>query len=58
MASGKGFLDLVDFFDRWPEERQKLMAVVKTKSLTDEEAELLETMILIMDRVGPADLQN
>ena len=56
MASCKEFVDLIDFYDRWPEERKKLLTVVETKELTAEEAQILETMILIVDRVGPSDL--
>ena len=48
--------DLVDFYNRWPELRPVAMRVQKDNRLGPGERDILNWMILMIDRVGPADL--
>lgn len=48
--------DLVDFYRCWPELRGEMLKLQNTTHLTAEQAPILEWMIFVVDRVGPADL--
>lgn len=48
--------DLVDFFGRWPNTRQTAVKMLEDPKLDPEQATVLEWMIFVIDRVGPADL--
>lgn len=52
----RGIEDLVDFFNHWPEVRGDAVTLRNDKKLTPDQAEILNWMIFIIDRVGPADL--
>ena len=56
MSAEVGFVDLVDFFDRWPEKREKVMALVHARIQDPELAAILRTMVFVLDRVGPAEI--
>lgn len=47
--------DLVDFYRRWPELRNEALAISTDGHLSQNRKALLEWMILVIDRVGPAD---
>lgn len=49
--------DLVDFYKRWPELRQEALAIQNAPRLAADKKALLEWMIMVIDRVGPADLE-
>ena len=44
--------DLLDFYDRWPSLRGSMQA------LSESQRETLSWLILLADRVGPADLRD
>lgn len=50
--------DLVDFFGRWPNTRRKALNLLESPELDSEQANILKWMIFVIDRVGPADLDN
>ena len=50
--------DLVDFYNRWPDLRPVAMRVRTDDRLKPEEQDILNWMILMIDRVGPADLSR
>lgn len=50
--------DLVDFFGRWPRMRQEAVNLREDPKLAPEQATMLEWMIFVIDRVGPADLDH
>lgn len=56
MPSKKEFLDIVDFFDRWPDEREKMQIIANGDKLTKDQRDILSAMIFIIDCVGPNDL--
>ncbi len=56
MSSKKEFADLVDFFSRWPDERNKAEQIREIAGLSKEQRDILGAMIFIIDRVGPDDL--
>jgi len=47
--------DLVDFYERWPDLRKHAVAMQSAPYLSKEKTALLEWMIMVIDRVGPAD---
>lgn len=51
-------VDLVDFYDRWPTLRGAMHALAEDPQLGPEEQETLSWLILLADRVGPADLHD
>lgn len=48
--------DLVDFYRRWPDLRSEARAMADGTALAPEQREVLDWMIRVVDRVGPADL--
>ena len=49
--------DLIDFYNRWPSLRPAMTSLSTAPGLSDEEQETLRWLIMLADRVGPADLQ-
>ena len=47
--------DLVDFYTRWPELRKNALAIQSEPRLSADGKVLLDWMIMVIDRVGPAD---
>lgn len=54
----KPITDLLDFYDQWPNLRGPMNALSRDDSLSDELRETLSWLILLADRVGPADLRD
>ncbi|EPX81621.1 hypothetical protein [Litoreibacter arenae] len=50
--------DLLDFYDRWPLLRVEMKALSEGNLLNEDERETLSWLILLADRVGPADLRD
>lgn len=50
--------DLLDFYDRWPSRRASMESLSEAPGLTAEEQETLRWLIMLADRVGPADLRD
>ncbi len=50
--------DLVDFYHQWPDLRDVIMRLRDGPNVDDRETLILEWMILVMDRVGPADIET
>jgi hypothetical protein len=50
--------DLLDFYDRWPSLRGSMQALSEDHSLSESQRETLSWLILLADRVGPADLRD
>lgn len=48
--------DLVDFFGQWPSLRTAAISLQQDPKLDAEQALMLDWMIRVIDRVGPADL--
>lgn len=48
--------NLVDFYKQWPDLKPEAASMKRKANLTDRERVLLEWMIFVVDRVGPADL--
>ncbi|MEP3346622.1 MAG: hypothetical protein ABJN34_16340 [Litoreibacter sp.] len=48
--------DLLDFYDRWPRLRGSMQALSEGGPLNEKERETLSWLILLADRVGPADI--
>lgn len=55
MAPSDRFHDLVDFFKRWETERETIQTLLTSGRLPQEQADIVETMMFIIDRVGPED---
>ncbi|WP_146174243.1 hypothetical protein [Litoreibacter ponti] len=51
-------VDLVDFYHRWPTLKGSMQALANDPQLCPEEQETLNWLILLADRVGPADLRD
>lgn len=49
--------DLVDFYKRWPDLRTQAIEIQSEPNLSEGKRDLLEWMIMVIDRVGPADLE-
>lgn len=49
--------DLVDFYQRWPELRCQALEIQSEPQLSQSKRDLMEWMIMVIDRVGPADLE-
>lgn len=49
--------DLVDFYKRWPDLRDQALEIQAEVDLSQSKRALLEWMIMVIDRVGPADLE-
>lgn len=54
-ASEDPIEDLVDFYKRWPDLRDEATRLQRASFLTTEQASILNWMVLVIDRVGPAD---
>jgi hypothetical protein len=50
--------DLVDFYKNWPELRSVAVDLRKHCDLCEKDIEVLNWMIRVVDRVGPADLER
>lgn len=50
--------DLVDFYKCWPDLRVTAMKLKKNNALAEKDIEVLDWMIRVVDRVGPADLKG
>ena len=55
---GEPITDLLDFYDRWPALRASMMSLSEGRQLSEQDSETLSWLILLADRVGPADLQK
>lgn len=55
IASDDSIEDLVDFYRRWPDLREEATKLQRAPFLTTEQASILNWMVLVIDRVGPAD---
>lgn len=50
--------DLVDFYNRWPKLRSVASQMSEFSDFSEHEKRILEWMIVVIDRVGPADLDH
>jgi hypothetical protein len=50
--------DLVDFYKRWPGLRDIAVDLQSDAQLAQDQQAILEWMVLVIDRVGPADLER
>ncbi|WP_153769333.1 hypothetical protein [Labrenzia sp. CE80] len=57
MSRGKGAKDLVEYFRNWNFERQKIIGLVESGRLSEDEKTSLLDMVFVIDRIGPADLE-
>lgn len=48
--------DAVDFYNRWPSLRKRAEELVRTRDMTEDDAELLHWMIRMVDMLGPNDI--
>ncbi len=53
---GQAIEGLVEFYEHWHTLRTQAVALSKSTALTEEQAIMIEWMIRVIDRVGPADL--
>ncbi|MEL6619258.1 MAG: hypothetical protein AAGF36_06960 [Pseudomonadota bacterium] len=57
MTSSGEFIDLLDFFERWPATRSTILALLNSDHVSQQEREILNAMVFVVDRVGPDDLE-
>ena len=57
MTSPGEFIDLSDFFERWPNTRNSVLALMNSDKISPDEREILTAMVFVVDRVGPEDLE-
>ncbi|MEP4032333.1 hypothetical protein [Roseibium polysiphoniae] len=57
MSQGIGVKDLVEYFRNWILERQKVISLIESGRLSDDEKTSLSNMVFVIDRIGPADLE-
>ncbi len=50
--------DLIDFFDHWQTERDRIVRLIDKPVLSENEKKTLELMLFVLDRVGPDDLDE
>ncbi len=50
--------DAVDFYRQWPRLRTNAEQLLETRSLDDDDAEVLRWMIKVVDMVGPHDVKR
>lgn len=50
--------DLVDFYHQWPDLRDTIVGLKDRLGVNDRETLILQWMIMVMDRVGPADIET
>jgi len=55
---GKYIEGLVEFYVHWPALRVQAIALSRNEALTEEQTEIVEWMVRVIDRVGPADLNE
>jgi hypothetical protein len=48
--------DVVDFYSRWPELRKRALELTQAEMTDAGDRDLLNWMVLIIDRMGPNDL--
>lgn len=48
--------DLVEYFQAWPSERERVLSIIASGKLNNIECKSIERMIFIIDRIGPQDL--
>lgn len=58
MKGPEPIADLLDFYDRWPMLRGSVSALARDPRISEEDRETLDWLILLADRVGPADLRD
>lgn len=56
MREQRTFDDLVEFFKKWPDNRQTITVLSQRPETTHDEKEILEVMIFVMDQVRPRDI--
>lgn len=56
MHDARKINDLVEYFQAWMHEREKILSIIASGRLTDIECKSIENMIFIIDRIGPQDL--
>lgn len=56
--AGGSIEDLVDFYKRWPDLRSDAESILEQKTLEPRQRVVLEWMLMVVDRVGPADFQD
>lgn len=54
--SSQNIRDLVDFYLRWSEFRDKILDISRSNELTLEQKELITWLIKLVDRVGRQDI--
>lgn len=52
------FGDLVEFYGRWPDLRRSMVNLNAGDRLSEEQADILTWMVRLLDRLGPADINN
>lgn len=50
--------DAVDFYKKWPILRHRAERLIETRRISAEDAELLHWMIVMVDMVGPNDINR
>ena len=58
MTSNSEFIDLSDFFERWPATRNTVLDLRNSDRVNKEEREILNALVFVVDRVGPEDLNR
>ena len=51
-----GPVDLMDFYDRWPEFRPRATLLMNRLRVEGEDDQIVEWLVALADRVGPKDL--
>jgi len=57
MSQGEGMKDLVEYFRNWSFERQKIIRLVESGRLSEDEQMSVLNMVFVIDRIGPTDLE-
>lgn len=47
-----------EFYNRWPSLREHPLTLLERADLSPDQRQILGWMILVIDRVGPADIQR
>jgi len=50
--------DVVEFYSRWPELRKRVLELAQAEKTGPADGEVLNWMVLIIDRIGPNDLKQ
>ncbi len=56
--SRKEVEDLIGFYSLWPDMRCDAVSLQNDPRLEPQQASMIKWMILVIDRVGPADLES